>query len=271
MTSGNIGLSILGNLAEITIERPEQLNALNVALAQQLLATLNRVEADPSIHVVLLKGAGRAFMAGGDIKSFHEAGERAPEAVQRLIEPFHGIVRALRAMRAPVIAAVHGAVAGGGVAVALACDVVIASQDTVFTPAYLRIATTPDGGTTWSVTRLLGARRAMEWLMLGDEMSAQQALESGLINRVVACEELEAQARSLAMRIGAGPPQAQAMLKRLVSRAVTGTLDEQLEAEAASFTALSATADFREGVAAFFEWREPRFNGETPPPIGEKS
>jgi 2-(1,2-epoxy-1,2-dihydrophenyl)acetyl-CoA isomerase len=270
MSAGKIDLSIAGNLAEITIERPDQLNALDVALARQLLEALTNVGRNPSIKAVLLKGSGRAFMAGGDIKSFHEAGERAPEAVNRLIVPFHGIIRAIRDMRAPVIAAVQGAVAGGGVALALACDFVIASQDALFTPAYLRIATSPDGGTTWAVTRLLGARRALEWLMLGEPMNARQALELGLINRVVPLEQLNLQARALAMRIGAGPAQAQASLKRLVSRAVISTLEDQLVAEAAAFTSLSATPDFREGLAAFFERREPRFSGEALQPIGEK-
>jgi 2-(1,2-epoxy-1,2-dihydrophenyl)acetyl-CoA isomerase len=145
------------------------------------------------------------------------------------------------------------------VALALACDFVIAADDAVFTPAYLKLATNPDGGTTWSVVRLLGERRALEWLMLGEPMPAQRAAELGIVNRVVARADLDAEAMSLARRIASGPAQAQASLKRLVWRASESTLDDQLEAEASGFLALSATADFREGVEAFLQRRQPRF------------
>jgi 2-(1,2-epoxy-1,2-dihydrophenyl)acetyl-CoA isomerase len=259
MTEEILHLTIARGLAEITLNRPAQLNAINCELAERLAEALSTIERDPSVKVVLLKGTGRAFMAGGDLKDFHEAGDRAPEAVERLIVPFHRIVRGIRDLRAPVIAAVHGAVAGGGLALALACDFVIASTDAVFTPAYLKIGTNPDGGTTWSVSRLLGERRALEWLMLGDPMSARQAAGLGLINRVVAREALEEEARTLAHRIAAGPAQAQASLKHLIWRATGTSVEAQLEAEAAGFMSLAGTADFREGVSAFFERREPRF------------
>jgi 2-(1,2-epoxy-1,2-dihydrophenyl)acetyl-CoA isomerase len=259
MSEEILELAILGGIAEITLNKPFKLNAIDWRLADKLVEALSAIEGDASVKVVVLKGRGRAFMAGGDLQAFHEAGEDAPAAVKRLIEPFHEIIRRIRRLAAPVIAAVHGPVAGGGVALALACDFVIASTDAVFTPAYLRIATNPDGGTTWSVVRLLGERRAMEWLMLGEPMTAQHAADLGLINRVVAPENLESETRSLAQRIAAGPAQAHASLKRLVWGASSSPLEAQLEAEAAGFLSLSATADFREGVAAFFERREPRF------------
>jgi 2-(1,2-epoxy-1,2-dihydrophenyl)acetyl-CoA isomerase len=259
MSDDIVSLTVAHGIAEITLNRPAQLNAINVALAEKLDEAFTAIALDTRVKAVILKGAGRAFMAGGDLKDFHEAGENAPEAVERLIVPFHKIIRAIRTVRAPVIAAVHGAVAGGGLALALACDIVIAASDAVFTPAYLRIGTNPDGGTTWSVTRLLGERRALEWLMLGDPMTAERAADLGLINKVVAREALETDARGLAARIGAGPAEAQASLKRLIWRAANNPVEGQLEAEAASFIALSATADFREGVAAFFERRPPKF------------
>lgn len=259
MNEDILGLKISRGRAEITLNRPAQLNAINCDLAEALVEALSAIDQDPSVNVVVLKGAGRAFMAGGDLKDFHEAGDRAPDAVKRLIVPFHRIIRGIRDLRPPVIAAVHGAVAGGGLALALACDFVIASADAVFTPAYLRIGTNPDGGTTWSVSKHIGERRALEWLMLGDSMSAEQAASLGLINRVVAREALEEEVQTLASRIAAGPAQAQASLKHLIWRATNSSVEDQLEAEAAGFTSLAATADFREGVAAFFEHREPRF------------
>jgi 2-(1,2-epoxy-1,2-dihydrophenyl)acetyl-CoA isomerase len=261
MNEDILGSTISRGLAEITLNRPAQLNAINCDLAETLAETLSTIALDPSVKVVLLKGAGRAFMAGGDLNDFHKAGDRAPVVVEQLIVPFHRIIRSIRDLRPPVIAAVHGAVAGGGLALALACDFVIASTDAVFTPAYLKIGTSPDGGTTWFVSKLLGERRALEWLMLGDPLSAQQAASLGLINRVVAEEALEGEVQKLASRIAAGPAQAQASLKRLIWRAANGSVEDQLDAEAAGFISLAATADFREGVAAFVERREPRFGG----------
>lgn len=259
MSEDIVSLTVLRGQAEIILNRPAQLNALNCDLAERLVEVLSEIDRDSSVKVVLLRGAGRAFMAGGDLKDFHSAGDQAPEAVKRLIVPFHRIIRSIRDLRPPVIAAVHGAIAGGGVALALACDFVVASADAVFTPAYLKIGTNPDGGTTWSVTKLLGERRALEWLMLGEPMSAQQAVNLGLINRVVAREALEEEVETLARRIAAGPAQAQTSLKRLIWRATNVPVDDQLEAEAAGFISLAATSDFREGVASFFERRDPRF------------
>lgn len=259
MSDDILHLTIADGVARISFNKPAKLNAIDWRLAEGLVDALSAIELDTSVRAVILRGAGRAFMAGGDLQSFYDAGARAPEAVERLIKPFHEIIRRIRALPAPVIAAVHGAVAGGGLALALACDFVIAADDAVFTPAYLRIGTNPDGGTTWSVVRLLGERRSLEWLLLGEPMCAQDAADLGLINRVVAGESLDAEATALAEKIVAGPAQAHAFLKALIWRASSSLVEAQLEAEAAGFIALSATADFREGVAAFFERREPRF------------
>ena len=253
MSEDILNLTISRGQAEITFNRPSKLNAIDCELAEKLVEALSAIDQDPAVKVVILRGAGRAFMAGGDLKAFYDAGDQAPAAVKKLIVPFHEIVRLIRGLRPPVVAAVHGAVAGGGLALALACDFVIATADAVFTPAYLKIATTPDGGTTWSVARLLGERRALEWLLLGDSISAREAANLGLINRVVAREDFDQEVQTLANRIAAGPAEAQASLKRLIWRATSTGLDDQLEAEAASFLSLAATADFREGVAAFFE------------------
>jgi 2-(1,2-epoxy-1,2-dihydrophenyl)acetyl-CoA isomerase len=252
-------VAVADGIARVTLNRPAQLNALDRALAAKLAEALDRIERDADVKVVTLMGAGRAFMAGGDLNVFHRAGDRAPEAASGLIAQFHQIIRCIRRMRAPVIAGVHGAVAGGGLGLALACDLVIAAADSTFVPAYLRIGTSPDGGTSWSVTRLIGPRRALEWMMLGDPMNAETAAALGLINRVVASDALATQVDALAQRIAAGPAAAQAALKRLVHQAPTTTLDVQLEAERGNFVAAAATPDFREGIAAFFERRPPRF------------
>jgi 2-(1,2-epoxy-1,2-dihydrophenyl)acetyl-CoA isomerase len=211
------------------------------------------------VKVVTLTGEGRAFMAGGDVSVFHKAGENAPREIAGLIELFHQIVRGIRRMKPPVICGVQGAVAGGGLGLALACDLVIAAADATFVPAYTRLGTSPDGGTTWSITRLIGQRHALEWIMLGEQMDAAEAVDIGLINQVVPDNMLAEEVNALAQRIAAGPAFAFASVKRLVYQATRVSFDEQLEAERDAFVAAAGTKDFREGVAAFFERRPAKF------------
>jgi 2-(1,2-epoxy-1,2-dihydrophenyl)acetyl-CoA isomerase len=259
MTEPLVRLDIRSGIANIRLNRPDRLNALDVPLADALLDALARVDADPSVKAVTLTGEGRAFMAGGDISLFHKSAENASREAAGLIAMFHQIIRLIRRMKPPVIAGVQGAVAGGGLGLALACDLVIAADNASFVPAYTRIGTSPDGGTTWSITRLIGQRRALEWIMLGDPMSAADAATIGLINRVVAAEKLDGEIAALAQRVAAGPAFAFASVKRLVHQARSNSFDEQLEAEREGFIAAARTKDFREGIAAFFERRPPVF------------
>jgi 2-(1,2-epoxy-1,2-dihydrophenyl)acetyl-CoA isomerase len=254
-----VRLAVASGIATIRLNRPDRLNALDAALAEALLDALTRVDTDASVKAVTLTGEGRAFMAGGDISLFHKAGEKAADEAARLIPLFHQIVRLIRHMTPPVIAGTQGAVAGGGLGLALACDLVIAADNASFVPAYTRLGTSPDGGTTWSITQLIGPRRAMEWLMLGDPLGAAEAAALGLINRVVTADKLDAEVGALAQRIAKGPTLAFASVKRLVHQVATGSFDEQLEAERERFLAAARTKDFREGVTAFFERREPEF------------
>jgi 2-(1,2-epoxy-1,2-dihydrophenyl)acetyl-CoA isomerase len=250
-----------GGIARITLNRPDRLNALDHDLALALTTALESLEHDPSLRAVTLMGAGRMFMAGGDIMVFKKAGNDAPKVIGVLIDLFHRIIRAIRRLRAPVVAGVHGAAAGGAVGLALACDFVIASEDATFVPAYTKLGTSPDGGTTWSVTRLIGAQRALEWLMLGETINAHVAKDMGLIYRVVAKDALAGEVEALARRIASGPATAQASLKRLVDQALHSSLDAQLDAEREAFVSAAGTADFREGVSAFLERRPAKFPG----------
>jgi 2-(1,2-epoxy-1,2-dihydrophenyl)acetyl-CoA isomerase len=259
MTEPLVRIDISGGIANIRLNRPDRLNALDFALAEALLAAITQAEHDLSVKAVTLTGAGRAFMAGGDVSVFHKAGENAPQEVGKLIELFHQIVRRIRRMKPPVICGVQGAVAGGGLGLAVACDIVIAASDASFVPAYTRLGTSPDGGTTWSITRLIGQRRALEWLMLGNTMNAEAAAAVGLINRIVPTEKLAEEIEALAQRVAAGPAFAFASVKRLVYQATGASFDEQLEAERDAFVAAAGTKDFREGVAAFFERRPAKF------------
>lgn len=259
MADAAVVTTVEAGVARITLNRPERLNALDEEMGHALVESLVALERDATVKAVLLAGAGRSFMAGGDLTLFQRAGKDAPIAASRLIALFHQAIRSLRRLKPPVIAAVHGSVAGGGLGLAMACDLVIASADARFVPAYTCIGTSPDGGTTWSITRLLGPRRAMEWLLLGDPLGAEAAERLGLVNRVVAPDRLQAEADTLAQRIASGPAHAFASVKRLVHQAAQGPFDLQLEAEREGFFGAAGTADFREGITAFFERRDPRF------------
>ena len=259
---GLVLVTVEGGIARVTLNRPDRLNALDHDLALELADSLDRLADDPKVRVVTLMGAGRAFMAGGDITVFRSAGEQAPEVIGRLIGLFHRTIRRIRALDAVVVAGVHGAVAGGGLGLALACDFVVAAEDALFVPAYTKLGTNPDGGTTWTVTRLLGPQRALEWLMLGDTVDARAAEKMGLVNRVVPSATLASEVDALARRIAAGPATAHATLKRLVDQASYTPLDAQLDAERAGFVKAAGTRDFREGVTAFLERRAPLFGQE---------
>jgi 2-(1,2-epoxy-1,2-dihydrophenyl)acetyl-CoA isomerase len=248
-----------GAVALIRLNRPRQLNVLDVALGEAFLAAVQAVAADPTVRAVVLSGAGRSFMAGGDLSTFHADPDHAPAMAARLIDMFHAGIATMRSMAAPVIAAVQGPVAGGGLSLALACDLIVAAEDTSFLSAYTKIGTSPDGGATWSLTRAIGAKRALETMLLNDPIDARTALALGLVNRVVPRDALDEEAMALAQRIAAGASGATAAVKRLVQSAETASLGDQLAAEKVSFVERAGTADFREGIAAFVERRPPRF------------
>ena len=254
-------LAIDGAIARVTLNRPQSLNSLDFGMAEALDAAITAVAANPAVRVMILGGAGRAFMGGGDLKVFHRDLPAAPATADALIKLFHRIIRGMRALRVPVVAATQGAVAGGGLGLAMATDLVIAADDAKFVPAYAAIGTSPDGGTSWSLTQLLGTRRAIATLMLGDTIDAPSALALGLVNRVVARADLEAEVLTVAQRLAAGAPGALAKVKTLVYAAATSPLDAQLEREHAGFRESAGTADFREGINAFFERRPARFSG----------
>lgn len=265
MSDDTVLLDIDGAIATLTLNRPQALNALDVAMTAALGAALERVEDDPAIRVVVLRGAGPHFMAGGDIKWFHGMLDM-PVAERKarfgaLIDDVHQSVTRLRRMDKPVIAAVQGAVAGFGVSLLNACDLALAADDAYFTLAYCHIGTSPDGGATYSLPRLVGQKRAMEIALLGDRFDARRALELGLVNRVVAAADLGAETRKLGERLAAGPTAVYAKVKNLIGASLTRTLEEQLAAEQENFVASTLTDDFAEGVRAFVEKRKPRFTG----------
>ncbi|HWK43239.1 MAG TPA: enoyl-CoA hydratase [Stellaceae bacterium] len=254
-----------GAVATITLNRPAALNTLNAALRDGLVQALTDVENDAAIRVVVLTGAGGHFMAGGDIRSFAEqmdlpAGERRDHFEDR-IQHVHPIIIRMRRMPKPIVASVRGAVAGFGMSLLMGCDLAVAAEDSLFTLAYCHLGTTPDGGATWFLPRMVGMKRAMEIALLGDRFDAATAERLGLVNRVVPTAELETATTALAERLAKGPALAYAGTKRLLQAASTRSLEAQLQAEAESFSACAASEDFKEGVTAFLAKRAPTFTG----------
>ena len=252
-----------GPVATLTLNRPDALNSLNPAMIEALVAHTATVAADDSLRAVLLRGAGRHFMAGGDIRSFAERLGEAPsvrsEGFARMIGRLHAAIEHLHRMPHPVVACVQGAVAGFGLSLMNACDLVVAADDTYFASAYRQIGLTPDGGGSWSLPRLVGMRKAMEILLLGERFDAADALALGLVNRVVPAAELDAATSALVQVLATGPALANRQAKRLVRESLSRTLSEQLDAEAASFAACAGTSDFVEGITAFLQKRTPQF------------
>lgn len=263
MSNDTVLYEVHERVARLTLNRPKSLNALNLDMIGALRTATARAEVDPGVRAILVTGAGEHFMAGGDLKWFREQLALPPQERQPLFErtiaDVHQTTQQLRRCDKPVVAAVRGAVAGFGLSLMLAADLALAADDAYFTLAYCNIALSPDGGATWSLPRAAGMKRAAEIALLGDRFDARQALDWGLVNRVVAGDELLPQAEKLAARLAAGPAEALAGTKRLLNAAFETSLTEQLHAEQRAFAACGVNPDFAEGLAAFFEKRPARF------------
>jgi len=246
----------------ILLNRPEDGNAITLEMARELLEAASRCDEDPEVRAVVLTGSGKMFCAGGDLKAFAAQGDRVATYMREVTTAFHAAISRFNRMDAPVVAAISGTAAGGGLSLALATDIAIAAQSAKFTLAYTKIGLTPDGGSTYFLARLVGLRRAKELALLNPVLSARQALEWGLVNRVVADEEVLATALDTAKRLAAGATRAFGETKRLLLTGMTASLESQLEQEARAITALAGSADGREGMAAFLGKRPPRFMGQ---------
>lgn len=259
--TGGVLYAVSDGVAAITFNRPQVMNALDAVTIRGFRAACERAETDDAARVVVLRGAGPAFVAGGDVATFRQNLAGMATLVPELAGELHRGVLALRRAPKPVLAAVHGAVAGAGVSIMLACDLVLAAVGTQFSLAYSRIGVSPDGGTTWFLPRLVGYQRAMELMLLADNVDAVAMQTLGVVNRVIAAEQLAAETEKLARRLAAGPAHAYAETKALVNRALHDGLAAHLDAEALAFARCAATPDFAEGVTAFVEKRKPEFKG----------
>lgn len=246
-----------GGVLTITLNRPDKLNAFNQAMHEALAAALKDAR-DPDVRAVVLTGAGRGFCVGQDLTEFKDT---PGDIGERLRAQYHPNVLAIRRLEKPVIAAVNGAAAGAGLSFACACDIRVAADSASFVPAFINVGLVPDSGGTFFVSRLLGPSRAFEWLASGRKLSAAEAHAWGLVSEVVEGDGLAGRAAELAAELAAMPTQGIGMTKRLLDQAIASTLEEQLEREAQLQAVATQTEDFREGVSAFLEKREPRFQG----------
>lgn len=250
---------------QIVLNRPEVLNAANRELIAELAAAAAEAAEDRTARVVLLRGAGSHFCAGGDITMFGELVKLAPaerrRALYGIVDVLHPLLIRLRHMPKPVVVAVQGAAAGFGLSLVVAADLALAAEDAIFTSGYIHLGTSPDGGLTALLARAVGLKQAAELMLLGERFDARRALQLGLVNRLVPPADLQAEAMALAFRLADGPAHAYARTKALLQATLGDAFDAQLRRETESFAACAATDEFVEGVRAFLEKRRPKFSG----------
>lgn len=260
MTSPAVLTAVDGGVMTVTMNRPEVLNALNPAMLDGLRGAFAAAKADDAVRAVVLTGAGRGFCAGADLGSDAMRTGRT-DVSQGLREHYHPIVLAMRQLPKPIVAAVNGSAAGAGMSLALACDVVLAGESASFLQAFSKIGLVPDCGSTWFLPRIVGDVRARAMMLMAEKIPARDALQYGLVWKVVADDALAAEAGGCAARLASMPTRALDLIKQALTQSAANGLGEQLEVEALMQGQAFRTEDFREGVAAFVEKRAPRFVG----------
>jgi 2-(1,2-epoxy-1,2-dihydrophenyl)acetyl-CoA isomerase len=260
MTEPSVLVEKAEGVGTIVLNRPDALNAMDLDLTEGLSRAVEECEGDAAVRVVVIVGAGRAFSAGGDLRGMTSSKELDPPGyLKRLTLVLHPAISCLTRMPKPVIARVQGAASGAGLSLMLACDLVVAAESARFNTAYMRVALSPDGSSTYFLPRLVGLKKALELFLLCETIDAAEALRLGLVNRVVPDAELEGITTEMARRLARGPALAMAKAKELVYRSLGESLESQMENEGQAIVVCGGSDDFQEGAQAFFEKREARF------------
>ncbi len=263
----SVHAAVTDGVCTIVLARPKSLNAIDGDMADALHVVTEAAAADEEVRCVTIRGAGDHFMAGGDIAVFRSWLAEIPDPEERrsrfeaFVHRVHPSIQALREMPKPVLAAVHGAVAGFGMSLMSACDLAVASENAFFTLAYCHIGVSPDGSSTYTLPRTVGLKRSFEMAYLGERFGAEEARAMGLVNRVVPEAGFDTEVDALARCLAAGPTRAYANAKALLNASGRRSLEDQLAAEAAAFADCAAGEDFEEGIAAFLDKRTPAFTG----------
>jgi enoyl-CoA hydratase/carnithine racemase len=259
-----IKMAVEDGIAFIKLNSPESYNALTLEMSSDLLHALEACNVDPKIRVVVLSGEGKAFCAGGDLKAFNSffASDDKPDTTIEfgsVIRSIGNLTRLIRRLRMPVICAIHGSAAGAGANLALVCDFKIASEEVSFIEAFVNVGVVPDMGGTYVLSKHVGVAKLTEAVMLGEPISARDALALGMINQVVPRDQLENAAIALAGKLISKPALSLAKMKRLINQAAFGGLDTALEMEEEYQVLCAGSGNFKEGIAAFVEKRKPGF------------
>lgn len=263
MTYESIQFTINHGIAVLTLNRPDRLNSFTQAMHGEVRDALDKLQADKTVRVLVLTGAGRGFCAGQDLNDRAvEPGGKGVDLGESVEKYYAPLVKTLRTLPMPVICAVNGVAAGAGANLALACDIVLAAKSASFIEAFCKLGLIPDTGGTWVLPRLIGPARAMGLALLGDKLPAEKAEQWGLIWRCVPDEALMDEAMAMAEHFAKAPTKGLAFTKKAMLASWTNTLEDQLQMEAGMMRELGYSHDYREGVAAFIEKRQPQFKGE---------
>lgn len=254
-------LALIDGVARIQLNRPEQAHGIDMQMGRELMQAAIACDENPAVRAVLLTAQGRFFSAGGDLKSFAAMGEHIGAGIKELTTYLHAAVSRFARSNKPLVTAVNGVAAGAGVSLALTGDLVLAARSATFTLAYTAAGLTPDGGATWILPRLIGPQRSRELILTNRRLSAEEALDWGLITRVVEDDDLVWEAQQLAQQLAQGPTRAYGEAKRLIAGSLEQSLETQMELEARAIAALSQSTDGQEGINAFLEKRKPVFKG----------
>mgnify|MGYP001811897384 CR=1 FL=1 len=261
MTYETLTLDISSNIATITLNRPDDANALNARMAEELFDASVRCSDPDEVRAVIITGTGRMFCAGGDLQDMHDQGDEKPAHLVRMATRLHAALTRFAHMDAPVIMAINGVAAGGGFSIVLAGDIVLASEEAKFVSAYTASGLTPDGSSTYHLAKHIGLLRAKELFLTNRRLSAQEACDWGMVTRVVPAERLMEEARELAANFASGPTRAYGGLKRMLLTAYSDTMETQLERETQGISGSMRTHDGPHGLESFLNKKKPAFKG----------